>query len=634
MKKNVLSRFAVGFLIELLFYYLSYATGHVVLLFFGAILTGAALGLLPGFLVALSAGVIGAVTTGSLRFFLLPIDFVIVFATVYGARHGWFVHFQRALGMGFLVGLVAGLAGHGLSLLLDYPIAPSILHPIFLPPGMTTAQGAVVYSGLYHGIDVAVSFFLITLLVRKVPAFFLVPLNCDGPGADGVRRAPIRWKILVYMSIATLFAGGVLFFLVRGIYRQQMTDTYGAVARNFVEAAALVVDERDLPLILGADGDETPEYRELFANIRAFYARSDNIIRYLNVYAVGEKDGRGYAMTICDPSWTGYKYGRTFWMDEDPYYADIGAQMLDPKDNHLVGPVISHGHWGWLMTVYKPLYDPSGKKVAFIGVDLDMGQAMREIQALDAKILSLELVIFSMLLAIIYSIITQQIILPVKKLQGMLLYFREHREKQKDVTITSGDEFEELYKDISDSQDIILEDSAQLQDYLGIIQRMALRDELTGVQNHTAYENKVSELTAVITAGTAEFAILMADMNGLKFVNDVYGHEKGYIALQAMSKALCDVFKHSPVYRIGGDEFVVVLMNRDYMNRDALLAALAPYERVRDRKAAEPWKEVAMATGIALYDPLADRSYTDVFNRADEAMYAHKREIKAAAGEA
>lgn len=626
-------RFAAAMLLELLFYYMSYASGHLVLMFFGAMFAAASLGLLQGFFVALLVAVLGF-AVGNPRFFMLPIDFAVVFATVYGARHGWLAHYGRAALCGLAVGFAAGIASYWLGLWLVFPIAPSIVHPFFVPQGVSLSDGALFFSGVYHALDVAAGYLILTALARYAPDIFLAPMNCDGRGADGVRKRPIRWKLLVNMALVTLIAGGVLFYLVRGIYQQQMIRTYGAVARNFVEVAALVVNERELPVILAPGGGETPEYRELFSRIRAFYQRSDNIIRYLNVYAVGEQGGRGYAMTICDPSWTGYKYGRTFWMDEDPYYRDIGAQMLDEKDNRLVGPVISRGYWGWLMTLYKPLYDPSGKKVAFIGVDLDMNQAMSDINALYAKILSLECVIFSMMLAMIYTFITRQVIAPVKQLQGMLLYFREHREKQKDIAITTGDEFEELYKDISDSQDIILEDSTQLQDYLGIIQRMALQDELTGVKNHTAYENKVSELTAVITAGTAEFAILMADMNGLKFVNDVYGHEKGDIALKGMSKALCDIFEHSPVYRIGGDEFVVVLTGRDYMNRDALVKKLAPYERVRDRSAYEPWTEVAMAVGLSVYDPLTDRSYGDTFNRADEAMYENKRRIKEAAGEA
>lgn len=414
-----------------------------------------------------------------------------------------------------------------------------------------------------------------------------------------------------------------------------MVETYGAVARNFVEAASLLVDERELSVILAPGGGETEVYRELFSDMRAFYARSDDIIRYLNLYTVGEQDGRGYAMTICDPSETGYHYGRTFWMDEDPYYAEIGAQMLDPRDNRMIGPVVSRGYWGWLMTVYKPLYDADGKKVAFIGVDLDMRRAMMEMRVLDARILSLEFIIFSLLLAIMYTFITHQVIDPVCKLQEMLCYFREHREKSPvKEDLDSGDEFEVLAHDITEVQDIILQDSEQLQEYLDLIQRMALRDELTGVQNHTAYENKLSELTAVITAGTAEFAIIMADMNGLKFVNDVYGHEKGDIALRAMNRALCDIFTHSPVYRIGGDEFVVVLTGRDYENSDALLAGLRPYERVRDRAAYEPWAEVAMAVGCAVYDPQTDHDYQDVFNRADGTMYENKRRIKKEAGEA
>ena len=178
-----------------------------------------------------------------------------------------------------------------------------------------------------------------------------------------------------------------------------------------------------------------------------------------------------------------------------------------------------------------------------------MTRAMQEMRVLDTKILSIEFIIFSLLLALMYTIITRQVIDPVRRLQEMLGYFREHREKSPaEEAPTSGDEFEVLAHDITEVQDIILQDSEQLQKYLDLIQRMALRDELTGVQNHTAYENKLSELTAVITAGTAEFAILMADMNGLKFVNDVYGHEKGDIALRAMSRALCDIFKHSPDY--------------------------------------------------------------------------------------
>ena len=626
------SRFFAGLLLQILFSIASFSSGHLVLAFFGALLTAASLGLLPGLCAALLAGGAFSCLMESERFFMLPVDFLFVFVMAYAVRHGLFGSWRRVLLLGLGVGFVGGLFAFGLGSCLEFPLADSIMKGTWLTEGMPEAHVQLLLSGVQHAVDVGISFLLIEGLRRLVPSFFL--LEIATVSKEGVRRFPIRVKLLVILSVVMVLTASLLFFCVRGVYRQQIIETYGAVARNFVEAASLLVDERELPVILAPGGSETDAYRELFSNMRAFYARSDDIIRYMNLYAVGTQDGRGYAMTICDPSDTGYRYGRTFWMDEDAYYDEIGRQMLDPKDNRMIGPVVSRGYWGWLMTIYKPLYDPDGKKVAFIGIDLDMTRAMQEMRVLDTKMLSIEFIIFSLLLALMYRIITQQVIDPVRRLQEMLGYFREHREKSPaEEAPTSGDEFEVLAHDITEVQDIILQDSEQLQEYLDLIQRMALRDELTGVQNHTAYENKLSELTAVITAGTAEFAILMADMNGLKFVNDVYGHEKGDIALRAMSRALCDIFKHSPVYRIGGDEFVVVLTGRDYENRDALLGELAPYERVRNRAAAEPWTEVAMAVGCSVYDPLQDRDYQDVFNRADETMYENKRRIKKEAGE-
>lgn len=632
MKWRYSSRFFVGLLLQIIFSVASFATGHLVLAFFGALLTAVSLGLLPGLCTALLAGVFFSCLMESERFFMLPVDFLFVFVAAYAARHSWFGSWRRVILLGLGIGFVGGLAAFGLGTCLEFRLSDAIMKGTWLTEGMPDARVQLLLSGVQHAADIGISFLLIEGLRRLVPSFFLMEPAADFK--EGVRRLPIRVKLLIILSVVMVCTASLLFLCVRGVYRHQLIETYGAVARNFVEAASMLVDERELPVILAQGGSETEAYRKLFSDIRAFYARSDDIIRYLNLYTVGEQDGRGYAMTICDPSETGYHYGRTFWMDEDPYYEQIGEQMLDPRDNRIIGPVVSRGYWGWLMTIYKPLYDSDGKKVAFIGIDLDMTRAMREMRVLDTKMLSIEFIIFSLLLALMYKIITQQVLNPVRRLQEMLAYFREHREKPPmQETPTSGDEFEVLAHDITEVQDIILQDSEQLQEYLDLIQRMALRDELTGVQNHTAYENKLAELTAVITAGTAEFAILMADMNGLKFVNDIYGHEKGDIALRAMSHALCEAFKHSPVYRIGGDEFVVVLTGRDYENRDALLGKLVPYERVRNREAAEPWTEVAMAIGCAVYDPLQDHDYQDVFNRADETMYENKRRIKKEAGE-
>ena len=99
----------------------------------------------------------------------------------------------------------------------------------------------------------------------------------------------------------------------------------------------------------------------------------------------------------------------------------------------------------------------------------------------------------------------------------------------------------------------------RMRKYVGAMQKQAYQDELTAVKNVAAYDRKVYDLNQKIAAGQAAFAVVMIDLNQLKEVNDRFGHEKGNIALQSLCQAVCHIYKHSPVYRIGGDEFVVIL---------------------------------------------------------------------------
>ena len=78
-----------------------------------------------------------------------------------------------------------------------------------------------------------------------------------------------------------------------------------------------------------------------------------------------------------------------------------------------------------------------------------------------------------------------------------------------------------------------------------------------------------------IAAGRAEpFAVALCDLNGLKHVNDTRGHKAGDLYLRDGCLSICHVFKHSPVYRIGGDEFAVVLEGHDLENVEALMRQL------------------------------------------------------------
>ena len=153
---------------------------------------------------------------------------------------------------------------------------------------------------------------------------------------------------------------------------------------------------------------------------------------------------------------------------------------------------------------------------------------------------------------------------------------------------------------------------------------LAHRDPLTGVGSKLAYDQKAAELTESIRKGNARFGIVMVDMNYLKKLNDTYGHERGNDAIRTTGRVLCDVFKHSPVYRIGGDEFVVVIEGRDY---DDNLDLTNRFNWEVERLQGQPWEKISAAIGYALYE---DESTVDeVFRKADHKMYENKQMMKA-----
>ena len=156
--------------------------------------------------------------------------------------------------------------------------------------------------------------------------------------------------------------------------------------------------------------------------------------------------------------------------------------------------------------------------------------------------------------------------------------------------------------------------------------RIAYQDALTHVKNKTAYNAKAKELAGQIEKSAAEFAIVMVDVNFLKKVNDTYGHEFGDKYLISACEIICDVFKHSPVYRIGGDEFLAILQGHDYEQREELMVQLRERFRGSDDKSLQPWENFSAACGIGVYRQ--GNTVEEVFQDADGEMYRNKVEMK------
>ena len=166
--------------------------------------------------------------------------------------------------------------------------------------------------------------------------------------------------------------------------------------------------------------------------------------------------------------------------------------------------------------------------------------------------------------------------------------------------------------------------------HINDLNKRAYVDALTSVRNKGAFTDTVEKLQKRVDANSAgaEFAVGIFDCDDLKAVNDQYGHDKGDIYLKTSCRLICRVFRHSPVFRIGGDEFAVLFQNEDYRDRNELIRLFGMEEKKISEGSVPPWEQVHVTMGIAAYDPRLDRSVFDTIRRADKDMYARKRKRK------
>ena len=153
----------------------------------------------------------------------------------------------------------------------------------------------------------------------------------------------------------------------------------------------------------------------------------------------------------------------------------------------------------------------------------------------------------------------------------------------------------------------------------------ARRDSLTGTRNKTAYQEFEKELQNDInTKQAAPFGMLICDLNNLKLINDTQGHKAGDEYIQSACRLICRTFAHSPVFRVGGDEFAVILRNQDYADREDLITIFKKQVEENIRLGSGP----VVALGEADFNSNEDTTVENIFKRADSRMYENKTYLK------
>lgn len=150
----------------------------------------------------------------------------------------------------------------------------------------------------------------------------------------------------------------------------------------------------------------------------------------------------------------------------------------------------------------------------------------------------------------------------------------------------------------------------------------AYHDELCGTYNRTKCNERFDELDA----GDAEYALINMDLNGLKTINDSLGHVQGDLLLQEFAAILQDAFSGmGEVFRMGGDEFLVLVRQEQFPLIDQCLNKMV---RLEKRRSSELTFNIEAAYGVAKSSECPKESVQKVYMLADRRMYDMKTKQK------
>lgn len=461
--------------------------------------------------------------------------------------------------------------------------------------------------------------------------------------------------ILLIVIIAVIF--GTASIVVSSIFINRMIDnSYISRSDEIAHTVAEVVDAEKLAVLKDAllsiynstenkvisDEWGSPEFNEYIAHFSGIEEMPEfqQVMEQLRrIQAVNDVDC--IYVTVIDVPTEGFLYLVDAALEDpcppgvlDPVYAE-NRETLTKPDRGMPPYITNTEPYGWLVTAGAPVYDKDHKVICYAMVDISM-DAIRSQQRNFTMSLGLLLLVLTIVIGAVSILVVHRFIVqPVNMLSNAAEHYTAGNETEEidRLRIKTGDEIQSLYNSIKqmmhdingyiDNLMTTTQELTQTRIKADQMDELAHRDALTGVGSKLAYDQKMRELDEDIRQENASFGIVMVDMNYLKKMNDTYGHEKGNEAIKKTCTLICNVFKHSPVYRIGGDEFVVVVKGRD---KDNLPKLIDQFNETVSQTDGKPWEKVSAAVGYALYDGEANAD--EVFRKADHMMYENKRAMK------
>ena len=453
---------------------------------------------------------------------------------------------------------------------------------------------------------------------------------------------------VLFAVIFALCMGTMSFF----VYEQDMLNRYHAYTTDLLNYVARSIDGDDL-LQCMKTGVKSEKYNDLQKltndlkethNLQFLYIIQpisenppDNMMDVLAAYTQAGKEAGTDGLTDLG------KYTGDF------YPPDVARRYMERMDHDpRVSFFPNDTEFGNIYTAIRPIFDSTGEPIAVLCADVSID----EIDAGRYRYIKMSLLVALAAGAILSLVMSRwlrnRVANPIQRISESAASFADkcHGSKELDVLsfddphIQTNDEIEDLAVALSSmcddmkayTEELILADREMgtLKKKIEKMDYMAYTDNLTGAGNKAAYEKQRTHIDWDILAGNAQFAIVMVDLNYLKRINDHFGHDRGNLYIKNLYAMLKQAFQGDKIFRIGGDEFVVILHGSRVEKARALVEDVKQtMMRSMKNSNLDPWDRVSAAVGLCVYDSALHHETNDVFKAADSDMYREKKEMHA-----
>ena len=464
------------------------------------------------------------------------------------------------------------------------------------------------------------------------------------------KNYPLNRSIIVAGIIFIVLLSSVMALVMYRIYKDSMYARYREEMVSIVNYTETFIDHDDMSQCAETfiPSEKHIETQAFFDHFVDYYTN----LHYLYIIKPLEPGDPIYIKSVLSANSSYEKEyepenvinigaGEVGWYDEETWH--YFRKIMEGNEDVYFDETTE---WGTDYTLARPLVNSKGEHYAVLCVDVSVSELQHLINRNTLIMILVIVGLGTIFIGMLLFWMNRFVVRPIHQLESSVTAFADssHGKRNPDELvfeapmISSSREIESLNEAVS-KMSINMKDYVKnilaaeekvegLQAHVTEINAIAYQDALTHVNNKAAYDKKAEYLNEKIPGQDVEFAIVMADLNNLKMINDKYGHDKGNEYLIGSCKLICDVFTHSPVYRIGGDEFAVVLQDRDYRNRKALFEIIKrEFQVTSQRKKVDPWKRYSAAVGMSAYIHGEDENVDSVFKRADNEMYAMKMEM-------